>query len=186
MKSGIHDRPKLIAAVTLMTVALLVTGRWIAATRAAGSTASSLADEEQSHNLEPLRSARAGPTQPLDPTIHFARLESVERELYTGNGRNIFSDMEHEEQRIGNKAQGPPPTKTALPLPPSIPLKFFGFATMIPSPRKVFLRKEDTLFVATEGDVIDRRYKVGRIGSDSVEIEDLIENRQQTLVLPPG
>ena len=58
--------------------------------------------------------------------------------------------------------------------PPPIPLKFFGFANQPGEPKKVFLSKGDDVFIAGEGEIVDRRYKVVRISATSVEIQDVV------------
>ena len=55
-----------------------------------------------------------------------------------------------------------------------IPLKFFGFANRPGEPRKVFLIKGEDTFIAGEGDIVDRRYKVVRISPTSVDIQDVV------------
>ena len=64
----------------------------------------------------------------------------------------------------------PPPAAQQLP----IPLKFFGFASQPGEPKKVFLSKDTDVFIAGEGEIVDRRYKVMRISATSVEIQDLV------------
>jgi hypothetical protein len=59
--------------------------------------------------------------------------------------------------------------------PPAIPLKFFGFASHPGEPKKIFLSKDPgDVFIAGEGEIVDRRYKVVRISSTSVEMQDLV------------
>jgi hypothetical protein len=42
------------------------------------------------------------------------------------------------------------------------------------------------VFVARQGDIVNRRYKVLRITPTSVEVEDVISNARQTLPLTQG
>ena len=67
-----------------------------------------------------------------------------------------------------------------------IRLKFFGFASSADVKRKVFLSQDGEIFVASEGDIVDRRYRIVRIDSESVDIEDLIDNLRHTLSLHEG
>ena len=78
------------------------------------------------------------------------------------------------------EAAGPPKP----PPPPPINLKYYGFSSARGAPRKTafFLDGEDIL-VAGEGDVVKRRYKVVRIGVNSVVMEDVDSKSQQTLPL---
>jgi len=76
-------------------------------------------------------------------------------------------------------ASAPPP-----PPPPPIPLKFYGYITPSSSggKRAFFLEGED-IHVVTEGDIVKRRYKIVRIGLNSVVVEDTEFKNQQTLPL---
>jgi hypothetical protein len=47
----------------------------------------------------------------------------------------------------------------------------------------------EDIFVAVEGDIVDRRYRILRISSTTVDVEDVLNNNRQTLPLiqgPPG
>jgi hypothetical protein len=75
--------------------------------------------------------------------------------------------------------------KPPKPPPPPIPFKFYGFiapATGGLSRRAFFLEGED-IFVAGEGEMIKKRYKVVRIGVNSAVVEDTQHSHQQTLRL---
>lgn len=124
----------------------------------------------------------------LDPTLHPELMAQAESLEYTGKGRNIFSmfstpviDQPHgpirPEQIAAQLHTGPPP-------PPPIDLKFFGYeAHSHGGSRKVFLLHGDNVFIASEGDVVDHRYKVVKIAPFSVQVEDLPFSNTQTLPL---
>ena len=76
-----------------------------------------------------------------------------------------------------------PPAPPPPPPPPPINLKFFGFANKPGEPKKVFLSQGEDVFIAVEGDIVDRRYKVVHIGPASVEIEDVLYNNKQNIPL---
>ena len=75
--------------------------------------------------------------------------------------------------------QGPPP-------PPPINLKFFGFANKPGEPKKIFLSQGEDVFIAGEGDIVDRRYKILHITPVSVEVEDVLNNNRQSIPLTQG
>jgi hypothetical protein len=77
---------------------------------------------------------------------------------------------------------GPPPP----PPPPPINLKFFGFASKPGESKKVFLSEGEDVFIAAEGEVVNRHYKVLRISPTSVEIEDVLNNNRQNIPLTLG
>ncbi len=122
-------------------------------------------------------------SQSLDPTLHLEQLAVAERIKYEGSGRNIFvAQAETEIQKllatgvtdkpgIGNAQIYQAPA--VAPAPP-IPLKFFGFASKPGEPKRIFLSKGDDVFIAGEGEIVDRRYKVVRISPTSVDIQDVV------------
>ena len=79
--------------------------------------------------------------------------------------------------------KAPPQPPPGPPPPPPIPLKFFGFASHTGEPKRIFLAQGDDVFIAEEGQIVDRRYKVLHINPTSVEIEDVLNNNHQTIPL---
>jgi hypothetical protein len=121
----------------------------------------------------------------LDPTLRLDLLASSERTQYQGNGRNIFvSQAEDIPQPKGSGVTDHKPGDEAgsvwtPPNPPAqtpIPLKFYGFASSPGEPKKIFLKLNEDLFVAGEGEIVNRRYKVIRISNTSVEIQDMVNS----------
>lgn len=115
----------------------------------------------------------------LDPTLQLDLLASSEQTLYQGNGRNIFvSQVEDIPQPVASGHTDEKPEDTyrvpTPPPPPPIPLKFYGFASSAGEPKKIFLKLGEDVFVAGEGEIVDRRYKVIRISPNSVEIQDVV------------
>ena len=70
--------------------------------------------------------------------------------------------------------------------PPPITLKFFGFENEPGEPRKAFLSQGEDVFIAGEGEIVNRRYRVLRIGPNSVEMEDVLYNNRQNIPLTQG
>lgn len=125
----------------------------------------------------------------LDPTLHPELMAQAEATTYTGNGRNIFSANSAPAQKpvsipkpIGAirpqpaAPEGPPP-------PPNIDLKFYGYSGTRGGPHKAWLLHGEDIFIASEGDIVDRRYKVVKINPFSIDVEDLGYNHTQTLPL---
>jgi hypothetical protein len=124
--------------------------------------------------------------QSLDPTLRTDLLKTSEDVTYKGSGRDIFQNQPEpppipkEVKKVINTAPPPPPP------PPPIPLKFYGFSGSKSGPKQVFLSKGDDIFIAKEGQIVDRRYKILKIGPNSVEVEDVLTNNRQTLPLTAG
>jgi hypothetical protein len=129
----------------------------------------------------------------LDPTLDLNLLAQSEDIKYAGNGRNIFvagsvptiekpkrPGVTDHDQQAG--LHMPPP----VPAPPPINLKFFGFANKPGEARRVFLVQGEDVFIAGEGDIVDRRYRVLRISPNAVEMEDVLNNNRQSIPLTQG
>lgn len=88
---------------------------------------------------------------------------------------------------VGPKQPPPPPGPPPDPKAPPIPLKFYGFVNQTKSgtDKRAFFLDGDDIVIATEGDMIKKRYKIIRIGINSATVEDtqFKSNNQQTLPL---
>jgi hypothetical protein len=123
----------------------------------------------------------------LDPTLRFDLLKSSEDVTYKGTGRDIF----HSQAAVADIPKPATPDITpegpaAPPPPPPIDLKFYGFAGPKNGNKRIFLLKGEDIFLAKEGDIVDRRYKIMHIGASSVEVQDVLTNNTQTLPLGAG
>jgi hypothetical protein len=125
----------------------------------------------------------------LDPTVRFDLLKPSEETPYRGSGRNIFKPQAEPPPVIPKpivpamtQEFGPPKP----PPPPPINLKFFGFANKPGEPKRIFLSQGDDVFVAGEGEIVNRRYRIVRIGPSWVEIEDVLTNHSQNIPLTQG
>ena len=86
----------------------------------------------------------------------------------------------------GLNASAPPQpvTPSGPPPPPPITLKYYGYIAQRASGQKrAFFLDGDDILVAGEGDLMKRRYKVVRIGVNSVTVEDTEFKNTQTLPL---
>ena len=200
MKVGSENRTKLIAAIALMTIAVLVL-----LFNSGGSAPKAAAPTPPIPTLSPTATSRpagAGRTgkghgkkastapRSLDPSLRYDWLKASEDTKYEGTGRNVFLAQAEipkpittvktdEEKEAANRPPPPPP-------PPPINLKFFGFASKPGEGKKVFLSEGEDVFIAAEGDVVNRHYKVVRISPTSVEIEDVLNNNRQSIPLTLG
>jgi hypothetical protein len=126
----------------------------------------------------------------LDPTLHMKAMLVTESLVYSGSGRNIFSANSAPPVVIPKaiasaRPKGPvvPAAPLGPPPPPPIDLKFFGTATSAKGVRRAFLLHGEDVFLASAGDIVQRRYKVGTISANSIVVEDMTDNNTQTLPL---
>jgi len=202
---GTENKNKTMAALVLVGLALImVIYRFISPT-GGSPTAAAVAPRTTQDPLDPGLTPTPTPARPaarklvqvkkprvasLDPTLRLGLLQLAENTNYTGNGRNIFRAQAEEIPKpkfppvkpapvVPTPPPGPPP-------PPPINLRFFGFASKPGEPKKVFLSQGEDVFIAGEGDIVDRRYKILRIGPASVEVEDVLNNNRQSIPLTQG
>ena len=192
MELGAKNRKEVIALIVLGVIGLITTARWIfssPATPAAATTqiaSSNAAKPAMRRNASGKLERVVEPR--LDPTLDLDTLRQSEQIKYAGNARNIF--MAGSEVPLRNGTAHPPKTVAQLPPPPPPPppieLKFFGFASKPGEPKKIFLSHGEDIFIASEGDIVNRRYRVLHISPASVEIEDVLNNNRQSIQLTQG
>ncbi len=204
MKLGAENRTKLITALALGAVALVLIGmRFVGSMSETSPRAASPATWRVSDPAtpsaqpvaNPLRAAKGGRKTPavqsLDPTLRVDLLASSEGTKYEGAGRNIFRVFVEPppppikspvlDHKVADNTPPPPPP------PPPINLRFYGFATSRPDgAKRIFLAQNEDVFIASEGDIVDRRYKVVRISPNAVEILDVLSNNRQSIPLTQG
>jgi hypothetical protein len=135
----------------------------------------------------------------IDPTLRADLLAKVRGVQYSGVERNLF-------QFGAPKPKAPPAVNPTGPLPkpapkpgepggpeaaappkptaPPLTMKYFGFVNRPGDPhRRAFLLDGEDVFVAVEGELIKRRYRVVRIGVNSLVVEDIEFKSEQTLPL---
>jgi hypothetical protein len=202
VKLGAENRTKVIAAISLGAVAVLLLAvefsGWLGAN---SSSAAAPPTTPGTFTINPAprqaggRNAAGRKTntgQSLDPSLRYDLLKTSEDTKYEGTGRNIFRVfVEPPPRPIVNPVldhqqaaapTGPPPP----PPPPPIELKFYGFATPSGGVKRIFLAHGEDVFIAKEGEIVDRRYKVVRISPNSVDILDVLSNNRQSIPLTQG
>jgi hypothetical protein len=139
----------------------------------------------------------------VDPTLRIDLLAKIQGVTYEGVERNLFLFGTAKPKVTTPPSEPPKPVATvppppkpganepsaapSKPPPPPINMKYFGFANRPGDARKrAFFMDGEEIVVAAEGEVIKKRYKVVRIGINSVVVEDLDHKSQQTLPLQEG
>jgi hypothetical protein len=193
MQLGTENRNKTIAAIGLMVLAVVfVVVRLIPDSPAAAKSPTPVVTPPPgTRRTIVVRNAgkKSGPgpeARSLDPTLRYDWLKVSEDTKYQGAGRNIFraeveipKPIASVQKHVDPVPQGPPP-------PPPINLKFFGFANKPGEPKRIFLSQGEDVFIAGEGDIVDRRYRILHITPASVEVEDVLNNNRQSIPLTQG
>ena len=170
----------------------------IAAAR--GRDRTSIADYKPS--LKPRRPEDRPDPLTVDPTLKLTLISRLKNVNVAGGRRSLFDfgaaapvvKQPDPKQILPGKAKpiGPelppkpvvPVVNTPPPPPPPAPLpfKFYGFIGGKPAgAKKAFFLEGDDVYIAGEGELVKRRYKVVRIGINTVVMEDTQEKNQQTL-----
>jgi len=138
----------------------------------------------------------------IDPTLRLELLAKLKNAEMKGGTRSVFAfgsaptpqvDPIHPivmKAVVGPMPPPPPVDQAKLDkekaeraeraLPP-IPLKFYGYSAKSGTKRAFFLDSDNEIQVAGESETIKNRYKVIRIGVNSVVVEDTQNKHEQTL-----
>jgi hypothetical protein len=138
----------------------------------------------------------ASTSSSLDPTLDESAMLRTESLVYSGTGRNIFSLVyvppapkmpTNVPSARPNGPVGPlpppPPPPTCPPSCPPISLKFFGVETRSSGLRQAFLLQGSDVYLASQGDIVARKYRIVSITANSIQVEDLTNHNTQTLPL---
>jgi len=187
---GFENKKKATWAIALGAVALLalayeviplITGSSTAASNA--QAAAPIAEPRTPSHTGGKNAKKVSKVESLDPTLRLDLLAMSEKTEYQGTGRNIFVSQAEDVKipqpitRVNTDKAPPAPYLPPMPVAaPPIPLKFYGFASSPGEPKKIFLKLGEDVFVAGEGEIVDRRYKVIHITNTSVEIQDVLNS----------
>ena len=197
-----EDSKRWIAAAVLLGLAALLLYRAFSAPaspadrQAAGSRRGVRSASESGSRARARGPARRGrwtrlaaPPGAHDPVLRLDLLAKVQSITYQGTERNIF--QYHTPAAPIPKPVASPVTKPvskpsgpAPPAPTPIPLKYYGYAHKPDeTAKKAFFVDGEEIFIAIEGEIVNKRYKILKIGVNTVEVEDLVTKNKQTLPL---
>lgn len=191
MKIGVENKKQVRWMIILLALALMV-GIYNFVDFGASSSASapSPATTTPATPAGKKSSAPQAANDTLDPRLHVYELAISQNKKYEAGGRNIFRMEEAKipiDRTVASVRQpygpDPLPTPTPPPPPPPIPLKFYGFASKPNEAKRIFLDDEGEVFVARQGDIVERKYKIVQINNTSVIIEDVLNSNRQTVQL---
>jgi len=145
----------------------------------------------------------AKPIDPMgvDPRLRTDLLAKVQNEDLAGGARNLFQfgqpppppkvELPKGAEPVVTLAQRPKPAppKPETPADPQeqpISLKYYGFFVQRDNGKKTaFFLDGDDILTAGEGQVLKKRYKVVRIGANSVVMQDGESQHLQTINITP-
>lgn len=193
MQLGLENKKQTMWAAVLGVVAVAVLAYEVIPMFMGSSTQASSAEvtapvTEHAPSRSGTKNGKKPRVENLDPTLRLDLLAASEKTEYEGTGRNIFTSQAEDvyipkpgapgHTDVGKNgeiaAANRPYILPANQPPPPIPLKFYGFATSTGEAKKIFLKSGEDVFVAGEGEIVDRRYKVIHITPTSVSIQDMV------------
>lgn len=154
-------------------------------------------DPVSATTASPVRARAAAARAAQAETVEIVRLDALTRvrpEPQTG-ARNPFrfrptpapASSVSRPQAGGPGGATPlsaPPVPSGPPPPPPIALKFIGVVERAPSPLKLAVLSDGrNVFYGREGEVIEGRYRIERIGVESIEMSYVDGRGRQTLRL---
>lgn len=197
---GTENRKKTIAAAALIVVAIVLIATRFSVLLGLGSS-SAARPTTVAADILPERPAlgtasrdvRGGlkkdTAQSLDPTLRTELIKAAEDTKYEGTGRNIFKAfVKLPKMKTAFVPPATPQQQQAHmpPFSPPIELKYYGYATPQGGVKRIFLAHDEDVFIAKEGEIVDRRYKVVRILPTAVEFLDVLSNNRQSIPMIQG
>jgi hypothetical protein len=138
----------------------------------------------------------------VDPALDLHWLAKLKEVEPSPNGRNLFQfgapppkepdkklpaePVVQVARFVGPKYIAPQPPAPPPPPPPprAVPYKYYGYATArVNGKRTAFFLDGDEIFLAKEGEVLKKRFRIVRLNATSVVLEDMDDKRQQTVPL---
>jgi hypothetical protein len=189
LELGAKNRKEVILLIVLGVIGSITTARmfWPSAAPSTKAAAVSSASAAKPLTRRTASGQLVKVIEPrLDPTLDLDLLRQTEQIKYAGTARNIFmaGSVPIEAVKRNPALDHPGPVVPPLPPPPPpINLKFFGFASEPGEPKRIFLSSGEDIFIASEGDIVNRRYRVLHISPTAVDIEDVLNNNRQSIPL---
>jgi hypothetical protein len=184
-------RQRIVLGALLVTLAGIVVYQFLPGTPTAGQSATVTARPARPTTGAP--GARNRPGQPPSPShvvdVGIGRLATPPPDIGQ-SGRNPFRF----QPRVASRPAPPPveretpdpseAVEQGPPPPPPITLKFIGVVSGDQVPGKVAVLSDGKfVYYGREGDIIEGRYRVVRIGEESVQVEYVDGRGRQTIRL---
>lgn len=153
------------------------------------------ATERNTLRVRPIDASRGD----VDPTLRLSLLSRLQSVPLPAQQRNIFEAGQDAaaQQAAALAAKAPKIMPTAVPPsvpvqnpgppPLNIPLKYYGFAKSASNadPNSGFFLDGDNVLVATEGELLEKKYLVVELTANMAKLEDTEVKQGQTLQVVP-
>jgi hypothetical protein len=148
-------------------------------------------------SLKPRKPGESVDLSSIDATLRLDLLAKLQDAKVQGGERSLFDfgsvpapkpEAKVIPKPIYTVALPPPPAPPPPPPPPAprIALKFYGYTMPAPQgAKRAFFLDGEEILIGAEGEVLKKRYRVVKIGVNSVVMEDLQTKSEQTLPLEP-
>jgi hypothetical protein len=181
MKLGAENRTKVNLAIGLFAFAIVLAIYNSGLSRRLASPVPAAREQKEI--------TRLGTRKDIRDLALQADLFRARQSIYLNSSRNIFSMKEEKQasqsdagtQDAGKHDDGSFSSAGEKTLP--IDLKFFGYFRKSGEPRTVCISQGDAVFLAQEGSLVGLRYRILEIKDNSVLLQDVLSNQQQSLAL---
>lgn len=166
-----------------------------------GAAAARRGGREFRPSLKPRRPEDRPDPMTIDPTLRLDVLAKLQEARLEGVTRSLFEfskapppkapepklspeTLQEIQRKREEEAAKTPPGSPPKPPPPPITIKFYGYVNRLDvNDRRAFFLDGEDIFVAGEGEVVKKRYRIVKIGVNSAVVEDTEHDHQQTLKL---
>ncbi len=124
-----------------------------------------------------------------NPSLHLDKLKKIHSVEYAGRHRNIFSETPPPPpgptaEELAKRHPFVGPVEPPPPAPLTVDLKFYGYvADRASGSKRAFFTNGEDVFIASEGDTLENRYRLLHIGNDSVEMEEVSSGRRAVVMI---
>jgi hypothetical protein len=187
---GIGSQGQVALVSVLLAVIIILTGWEIRSVTNSASASPPLGPSGGSRPQPSGTMPRKTKFTEADFHLRLHELAGSESIDYASDGRNIFSKVVMpvviETPLASARLLTPsilvtaPEIKHAMP---SLDLKYLGFAESNPGRISALFMHGDDIFVATTGDIMFHRFRVGTIKTSSAQVTDLLSNKTQAIAI---
>jgi hypothetical protein len=120
-----------------------------------------------------------------NPELQVWKIKAAQRTEYKRSGPDIFTGAPA-PSAVVQEAKVQTPTQPVQPveLPPSLPVKFFGYGSVPASgQRRAFFTNGEDVYIVAEGETLLGQFRVLHIGNGSLDFEVISSGKRGTVEL---